>query len=350
MKDDIELSRHVKVGRRAPSEKDIDALHKEGIRTVLDVRTDLDAPGSALAPAEEERLLAVRGIAYWRRPVPMSAIAETDLEEVGAMLREAEKPVLIHCVAGKRAGMMALAHTSIEAGIPGVEMLDMARHLDLVFGSPEQQHMFASYVDRGEVRPGGHERRAQAEHSAERVRPLLPEDVATLRDEVQESHHRKHQLDRQVELRDPPAPAQPLSKDRKTRPLSQPSEVTPKMPRGESTVPVTRGTVRRYPSSVVATIGPAVAPPFAAAAEIGSQIGTPLGLAAAGAFVGAVLLVIDRRLLLPLLAVAGAMAGRAVVLRARASTVPAEVVAVERAQDREVHELERRVKRLAARA
>ncbi|MGH7041742.1 MAG: tyrosine-protein phosphatase, partial [Acetobacteraceae bacterium] len=147
MWDGIELSRHVKVSRGVPGAKDIDDLHAAGIRTVLDLRGDGEFAKDAPEPAEEAALLAARGIAYKRRPLPFSGFTEADLDEIGGVLREADKPVLVHCASGKRAGMVALAHTCIEAGVPGEEMLEMARSLDVVFGNPEQQHMFARYVN-----------------------------------------------------------------------------------------------------------------------------------------------------------------------------------------------------------
>jgi hypothetical protein len=193
---------------------------------------------------------------------------------------------------------------------------------------------------------------------------LLPEDLDELSDQVQASHHHARALDQGAELRLPRRPAQPLSAERKRRPLSQPGGTMPSDLEGgpanePSVVPLPTARIRRVrplrpeeaarglPASPVDEVdGPAT-----------QFIGTPLGLATTGAVVGSLLLLLDRRLLWPLLFAAGAIAGRAFTLRSRALApaspgAPAAGPAREREieEDREIDELESRVERLSERA
>lgn len=352
MWDEIELSRHVKIGRRAPSSKDVDALHQRGARSVIDLRTDQDRFDGALSPEEEERELATRGIRYLRLPLSMAGFDAAQLDRIGAALRQAEKPVMIHCVAAKRAGMAALAETSIEAGIPGIEMLEMARNLDLVYGPPHLQHAFSEYVDERRSRPTGQERREMASRETLPGAAPLPDDLWTLRDEMHQDHHREQRLDNEAELRLPPSPGQPLTDERKSRPLSQPGASmrpdlagTPPPFVPEPREPASLHRVRRV--AVPARVSPEPAP---IASLPPAHLGTPAGLAAAGAIVGLVLLMLDRRLFWPMLVAAGAIAGRAAMLSARTSPVVAAIAKAERAEDREVADLEARVERLARQA
>lgn len=153
MWEQIELSRHVKVARRPPGEPELYALRDQGVRSVIDLRTDAETFADTLAPDAEAAKVRAHGMEYIRVPISTRGVGAADLDRVGVALRDAPKPVLIHCASGKRAGMTALVHSAVETGLPGREMLEMARNLDLVFGDPEQQEVFANYVDQHEKRP-----------------------------------------------------------------------------------------------------------------------------------------------------------------------------------------------------
>ncbi|HJS88085.1 MAG TPA: sulfur transferase domain-containing protein, partial [Acetobacteraceae bacterium] len=195
MWDRIELSQHIKVGRRPPDEREIDGLRKEAVRAVVDLRTHDETFGKAMTPAAEARQVRARGMDYIHVPVSSESVDKTDLDRVGEALKHAPKPVLIHDSSGNRAGMIALAHTAIEAGVPGMEMLEMARHLDLVFGDPPQQEVFAHYVDQRRTRPDPFARRQEGRREDGRAMPLLAEDTGTLAAEIQEDHHREFAQD-----------------------------------------------------------------------------------------------------------------------------------------------------------
>jgi len=276
----IELSRGVKVGRTPPGEAELAALHRDGVRAVIDLRTDAEPPGAHLGPTEEADLARAYGMEAIRIPVTMARVGKADLDAVGEALRNAPKPVLIHCASGKRAGMIALVHTAIETGTPGAEMLEIARHLDVAPADPVQRRIYSDYVDQRETRPEPLLRREEALRVDGRPIPLLPEA---------------------------------------TRRLVREARLTP---------------VRRWLGREHGLLGRRFVRP-------GTDSSFRLSLGTAAAVAGALLLACDRRLRVPLLIAAGIAAGRAVAMsRARPPVAPSPQIL---ALDHDIAELERRV-------
>lgn len=211
MWEQIELSQGVKVRRHPPADADLAALNRDGVRAVIDVRTDTEAYGASLPPAEEAAIARAYGLETIHVPIDSKAVTKADLDRIGEALQAAPKPVLIHCAAGKRAGMVALVHTAIETGTPGTEMLEMARTLDLVFGDAVQQRVFVDYVDEHERPPDPLARREKALRVDGRPIPLIPEAVRELTGQTQEKTRRRatpvwkpsHGIDRGTGLRLP---------------------------------------------------------------------------------------------------------------------------------------------------
>lgn len=191
MWEQIELSQGVKVRRYPPADADLAALRRDGVRTVIDVRTDTEAYGASLPPAEEAAVARAYGLGAVHVPIDSKAVTRADLDRIGEALYAAPKPVLIHCAAGKRAGMVALVHTAIETGTPGAEMLEMARTLDLVFGDAVQQRVFADYVDEHERPPDRLARREEALRVDGQPVPLVPRSVRELTSQMQEKTRRR---------------------------------------------------------------------------------------------------------------------------------------------------------------
>lgn len=177
MWEQIELSQGVKVRRHPPADADLAALHRDGVRAVIDVRTGSEAYGVSLPPTEEAASARANGLEAIHVPIDFKAVTKADLDRIGAALHDAPKPVLIHCASGKRAGMAALVHTAIASGASGAEMLEMARTLDLVFGDAVQQRVFADYVDEHRLPPDRLVRREEALRVDGQPVPLVPEAV-----------------------------------------------------------------------------------------------------------------------------------------------------------------------------
>ncbi len=296
MWEQIELSRGVRVGRHPPTDADLAALRRDGVRAVIDVRTDTEPYDASLPPAEEAVIARAYGLEAIHVPIDSAAVTKADLDRVGQALRDAPKPVLIHCAVGKRAGMVALVHTAIETGTPGAETLEMARNLDLVFGSPAQQRLFADYVDEHERPPDSLIRREEALRVDGRPVPLLPEAVREFTQEVQGKNRRR------------------------ATPAWMP--LRGKTPAARLRVPV-----------------PGVARPLS---------GRSLGVMAAA---GAVLLLLDRRLRIPLLIAAAIVGGRAIaVLQSRPPAPPTPPPPEDPTLDLSIAELDARIRRLKATA
>jgi uncharacterized protein (TIGR01244 family) len=302
----IELSRHVKVARRPPGEPELEALGRQGVRAIIDLRTDMETFTDALAPTAEEASVHAHGMEYIRVPVSTRRVDEEDLDRVGAALRDAPKPVLIHCASGKRAGMVALVHSAIETGTPGKQMLEMAKGLDLMPSDPVQQDVFSDYVDLHETRADPLKRREESLHAEGQPAPLLPEDTHTLAAEMQHEH-RRHDIHGEKD----PVPAAVVTAPATTTVRSRLSRV------------------RLIRASVPSAIWP---PP-------------PGALGAAAAVAGVILLVIDRRVVIPVLIAAGIVA--AWVADSLRNNPPEPPATSMREIDRDIADLEKRVRRLA---
>lgn len=191
MWEQIELSQGVKVRRYPPADADLAALRRDGVRSIIDVRTDAEPYGASLPPAEEAAIARAYGLEAIHVPIDSKAVTKADLDRVGAALHDAPKPVLIHCAAGKRAGMVALVHTAIETGTPGTEMLEMARTLDLVFGDAVQQRVFADYADEHERPPNRLARREEALRVDGKPVPLVPGAVREMTGQMHQKTERR---------------------------------------------------------------------------------------------------------------------------------------------------------------
>ncbi len=336
MWDRIELSQHVKVGRMPPGERELDALRRDDVRAIVDLRTHDETIGHAAPPAVEATRTRARGMDYIHVPVSAESVDKTDLDRVGEALRHAPKPVLIHDSGGNRAGMIALVHAAVEAGVPGAEMMEMARHLDLVFGDTAQQEVFAHYVDQRETRPDPMARRTEALREEGRPIPLLPEDTGTVAREIQEDHHREFAQDRAHAVAPTPRPAAVIP--------AVPGSIVSSEPRAAAGAAWTPGASRLASRIKIIPLG-AQSPPER---QVAWSPPTPAALGIGAAIATAILLAIDRRLLLPLLIAAGVMGAR-VVSRLQPGRLIAPAPA-DAALDHDIDDLEKRMRRLAKRA
>ena len=362
----IELSQHVKVARKPPGKRELDALRKEGVRAVIDLRTRHEPLGDAAPPVAEANQVRAHGMDYIHIPVSAESVDKTDLDRVGEALRRAPKPVLIHDSSGNRAGMIALVHVAIEAGVPGAEVMEMARRLDLVFGASSQQDVFTHYVDQRGTRPDPFARRKEALRADGRPLPLLGEDTRTLASEIQEDHHRVFAQDHarvvtpaQASMKArPPATTPPrpalthilaTAAARAARCFAAPEPALtpgPNLPQTPHPAPEARWTPPASRLSSRIKILPLAEPRHRA--RVGASPPTPAALGTGAAIATAILLAIDRKLLIPLLIAAGVMGARAIARLPRGA-LRATLLA-DPGRDDDVNDLEQRVRQLAKRA
>lgn len=177
MSDPVRLSRFVSVGRLPPGAAELERLRQDGVRGILDLRTSEDA-AEPLSPTQEAAEAAARGLSYRHFPVAAGELDDAVLDRFGEVLRGMERPVFVHCTAGRRAGMLALSQVAVEQGIPGSSMLDMARDLGVLYGDPAVQAKFAGYVDR---RLLGSDKLAHRDDALPQHRPPEPPRVPPAR-------------------------------------------------------------------------------------------------------------------------------------------------------------------------
>ncbi|MBV9777359.1 MAG: hypothetical protein JO143_09940, partial [Acetobacteraceae bacterium] len=73
----IELSQHVKVARKPPGKRELDALRKEGVRAVIDLRTRHEPLGDAAPPVAEANQVRAHGMDYIHIPVSAESVDKT---------------------------------------------------------------------------------------------------------------------------------------------------------------------------------------------------------------------------------------------------------------------------------
>ncbi len=171
MSDLIRLSRFVSVGRLQPGVADLDRLRQDGVRSIVDLRTPDDA-ATPLSPEQEAAEAAARGLSYRHFPVGAGEVDDAVLDRFGEVLRRMERPVFVHCMVGRRAGMFALSQVAVEQGIPGGSMLDMARDLGVLDGDRAVHAKFAGYVDRRLTQPDPLAHREDVLHQHRAPEPL----------------------------------------------------------------------------------------------------------------------------------------------------------------------------------
>ena len=96
--DDLTIS-----GQIAPA--DLDGLRAAGVRLLVDLRPDGEAPGQ-LPAGQAARLAQALDIAYRQIPVTMAAISPAQVEVFGQALSGAPGPVHAYCGSGLRVALL----------------------------------------------------------------------------------------------------------------------------------------------------------------------------------------------------------------------------------------------------
>ena len=134
----------------APGREDVGRLAGEGYRTVLDLRTAREGtPEGVLGVGEERLAVGEAGMRHENLPVDMAEADEALIGRVGERIRGAEKPVLVHCASGRRAGAMVLANLAVERGMTAEQCFERAGEMGFDCESePETKRLVAGYVER----------------------------------------------------------------------------------------------------------------------------------------------------------------------------------------------------------
>jgi uncharacterized protein (TIGR01244 family) len=207
MSDQVRLSRFVTVGLSQPGVADLERLRQDGIRSIVDLRSPDDA-AQPLTPEREAAEATALGLSYRHFPVTGHGVDDAVLDRFGDLLRRVDRPVFVHCVVGRRAGMFALSQVAVEQGIPGRSMLRMAGDLRVLYGNRALHRKFAEYVDRRLARPDPLAHRDDVLHQH---RPPEPLRVLRARWRAQAVLPARPPIGREVRIEPPPRPGQRLA-------------------------------------------------------------------------------------------------------------------------------------------
>ncbi len=106
---------------------DIDALARNGVRTIINNRPD-DEDAGQLPAAEAQKLAEAQGIAYHHIPITAASLSRADVDAFAAALDAAPQPVVAHCRSGTRSTLL-WALTRLRAGAePQALIAEAARH------------------------------------------------------------------------------------------------------------------------------------------------------------------------------------------------------------------------------
>lgn len=148
----LKLTEEITVGLEQPAVDDIKALAREGFRTIIDLRVENEGP-QPLPPSAEAQAAAAAGLKYAHVPVAPTDIDDLILDRINQELAGAPKPVFIHSMAGRRAGMFALVHISIDEGLTGAQTLARAEERGVLYDRPEIKDRMRRFVDLQRVVP-----------------------------------------------------------------------------------------------------------------------------------------------------------------------------------------------------
>jgi sulfide:quinone oxidoreductase len=106
---------------------DIDALARNGVRSIINNRPD-DEDAGQLSAAEAQKLAEAQGIAYHHIPITAASLSRADVDAFAAALDAAPQPVVAHCRSGTRSTLL-WALTRLRAGAePQPLIAEAARH------------------------------------------------------------------------------------------------------------------------------------------------------------------------------------------------------------------------------
>jgi sulfide:quinone oxidoreductase len=84
---------------------DIEALARDGVRTIINNRPDGEDPGQLDANAAR-RIAEGLGLAYYHIPITAQSLSQADVEAFAAVLRSAPAPIVAHCRSGTRSALL----------------------------------------------------------------------------------------------------------------------------------------------------------------------------------------------------------------------------------------------------
>lgn len=128
-----------------PSAEDYPLLKEMGVKSIINLRTpgETDIDGQGLAKAN--------GMAYY--PLPWKGpgqLTDEKLDEMRRLLREAKRPILLHCGSSNRVGAGWLAYRVLDEGVAVDTAVAEAKTIGM--RTPEYETIARDYIKRQEAR------------------------------------------------------------------------------------------------------------------------------------------------------------------------------------------------------
>lgn len=115
----------VSAGRLAPA--DVARVRDAGIRRVIDLTLDAETPDF-----DEASAVRAAGLAYSNLPISgASDLTRDNVHAFDALIRDAQRPVLVHCASGNRVGAMAALRAAWVEGMAVDEAIAIGRQWGL---------------------------------------------------------------------------------------------------------------------------------------------------------------------------------------------------------------------------
>lgn len=130
MPDRMKISKDVTLGAQ-PSEAELHEMAAEGVKSVINLRTD-DEDMQPIKPDAEGGIVRGLGMTYAHVPVSMKDAGPAVVEAFCRELAAAPKPAFVHCKLGQRAGAMVLIDTAIRNGWSSDEAFRHAGEMEFV--------------------------------------------------------------------------------------------------------------------------------------------------------------------------------------------------------------------------
>lgn len=142
----IRFNQNIIVGAQ-PSEAEIREMASEGIKGVINLRTDHEDM-QPLSPEREGEIVRKAGMEYVHLPVTMAKAKLKLVDRFRSELDSIAKPVFVHCKLGKRAGAFVLMEVAAEHGLSGEEALKRAQSVGFECEHPRVREFVKSYLER----------------------------------------------------------------------------------------------------------------------------------------------------------------------------------------------------------
>lgn len=151
MEDRMKLSDHVSVGAQ-PSEEQLGQMAREGVKAVVNLRTEGEE-GQPFSPSEEGEKVRALGMQYLHIPVSSKEPRAEQVDQFRGEVPGLPGPVFVHCAKGKRAGAFAMMHQAVESGWSGDETLEKAEQMGFECDEPALKDFVRGYIDKNRTGP-----------------------------------------------------------------------------------------------------------------------------------------------------------------------------------------------------